>query len=299
MRQPLLRIGLAMLAALPLLGCRLPGHDGPVPQSLADCRRLSQQGTAALDRGDQPKAEELLAQAVTACPVDAEARQRYAESLWKRGARQEAIDQLEAAGRLMTDDAALWTRLAEMHLACNQLELAWQKAELALKCNPKLPAAWAIRGRIHRATGKPREALNDELRALAYTPNDRAVLQQIAELHRELSQPDRALQTLQTLADSYSPGEEPGRIDYEMGLAYVALGRFNDGAESFAMALKHDAPTPDVYRCLGEAELLAGHPTQAADAAREAIALQPQDPASRDLLNRVEIALQPSSTLRR
>jgi tetratricopeptide (TPR) repeat protein len=299
MRLSLLWIGIAALTALLSSGCRIPGHEGPVPQSLADCRRLSQQGVAALDRGDQSKAETLLAQAVTACPVDAEARRRYAESLWRRNARQEAIAQLESAGRLMGEDATLWTRLAEMHLACNQPELAWQDVEQALKYDSKMPGAWAIRGGVHRATGQPREALTDYLRALGYAPNDRAILQEIAALHRQLNQPERAMQTLQTLADTYSPGEEPGQIFYEMGLAYVALGRFDDGAASFTLAIKRGKPTAEMYCRLGEAELLAGRATEAAENARHALALQPQDPASRELLARIEVAMQPGGTVRK
>ena len=225
MRYTGLRISVVVLLALLSAGCRLPGREGPVPQSLTDCRRLSQQGVAALDRGEQPKAEALLAQAVAACPVDAEARRHYAESLWRRGARQDAIAQLEEAGRLAGEDASLWARLAEMHLDNGQPELARQDAEQALKLDPKLPTAWAIRGGVHRAAGQPHEALADYLRALSYAPNDRAILQEIAELHRQLNQPERALQTLQTLADTYSPGEEPGQVLYLTGLAYVALGR--------------------------------------------------------------------------
>ena len=102
-----------------------------MPQSLTDCRRLSQQGVIALERGEQPKAETLLAQAVAACPVDAEARRHYAEALWRRGAQQEAIAQLEEAGRLAGEDASLWARLAEMHLASGQPDLARQNAEQA------------------------------------------------------------------------------------------------------------------------------------------------------------------------
>ena len=164
------------MAALPFAGCRLPGREGPVPQSLADCRRLSQQGVAALERGRQEDAEALLAKAVAACPVDAEARRHYAESLWRRGARPEAIAQLEESGRLAGDDALLWTRLAEMYLATGQLELASKNAERAIDLDPRLPGAWAIRGGVMRAVGQPAEALTCYLRALGYAPKDRAIL---------------------------------------------------------------------------------------------------------------------------
>jgi tetratricopeptide (TPR) repeat protein len=298
MRNTFSPISTTMLLALLSAGCRLPGREGPVSPSVADCRRLSQQGVAALEQGKQPTAEALLAKAVAACPVDAEARRHYAESLWRRGAQQEAIAQIEEAVRLAGEDAALRTRLAEMHLASGQIELARQDADLALNLDPKLPSAWAIRGGAMRATGQPNEALADYLRAMSYAPNNRDVLLAVAELHRELNRPERAIQTLQTLADTYAPGEEPGQIHYLMGLAYVALGRYDDGVESISVAVACGKPTPEMLCQLGEAQLLAGRPLEAAGAARQALALQPQHQPSRNLLERVELARQPQGTLR-
>ncbi len=292
-------VRLACFALVLLLGgCRLPGWEGPVSRSLADCRRLSQQGMAALDRGEQEKAETLLAQAVNACPVDAEARRRYAEALWRRGAQKEAIAQLEAAGRVTPDDAALWTRMAEMQLAADQVASAGQTAERALDLDSKLPGAWAVRAGVRRAAGKPQEALADYLRALGYTPNDRAMLREVAELYRQLNQPERALQTLQNLTETYSPGEEPADCLYLTGLAYVALGRYDDGVESFTAALTRGTPTAEMYCQLGQAELQAGHPTEAACAARQALTLDSAHRASRDLLDRIELAQRPQGTVR-
>lgn len=298
MRKTFPPISAALLLALLSAGCQLPGREGPISQSLADCRRLSQQGVAALEQGRQPAAESLLAKAVAACPVDAEARRHYAESLWRRGARREAIAQLEEAGRLANDDAALRTRLAEMYLANGQFELARQNADFALSLDAKLPGAWAIRGGVMRATGQPQEALADYLRALNYAPNNRDVLLAVAELHRELNRPERAIQTLQSLADTYSPGEEPGQVHYLMGLAYVALGRYDDGVESISTAVARGKPTPEMLCQLGEAQLLAGHPSEAAGAARQALALQPQHQPSRSLLDRIELAQRSQGTLR-
>jgi tetratricopeptide (TPR) repeat protein len=289
----------ALLLALLSAGCQLPGKEGPVPQSLTDCRRLSQKGAAALERGEQPKAETLLAQAVTACPVDAEARRHYAEALWRRGAQREAMIQVEEACRLAGEDASLWARLAEMRLASNQLDLARQAAETALNLDPRLPNAWAIRGRVMRALGQPGDALADCLHALNYAPNDRAILAEVAELHRQLNQPDRALQTLQTLAETYPAGEEPGEVLYLMGTAYLALGRYDDGVESLSAAVNRGQPTAEMFCQLGEAQLLAGRKPEAAEAARHALTLDPQHPGSRNLLQRIEVAQRPQGTLQR
>ncbi len=283
---------MTLLAAVPLTGCRLPGREGPVSESLATCRELSQQGIAAAERGQHRQAEALLANAVASCAVDPEARRHYAETLYRRGARQEAIAQLEEAGRLASQDAALRVRLAEMHLSAGQMQHARQSAEHALDLNPKLPAAWAIRGRVMQTNGELRQALADYHRALGYAPNDQQILLQVAELLRQLNRPQRALAALHSLSDTYSPGDEPQQVLHLMGLAYMALGRHEDAVESLSQAVIRDRPTPEIYHRLGEAEWLAGRPVEAAAAARHALALQPQHRPSRELLDRIHLAQQ-------
>ncbi|MEN6457860.1 MAG: tetratricopeptide repeat protein [Thermoguttaceae bacterium] len=292
-------LNLALLLALFLAGCRLPGQQGPVSQSLAESRRLSREGEAALGRGQQQAAENLLAQAVTACPTDAEARRRYAEALWCRGARQESIAQMEEAGRSASEDAAPCARLAEMYLIAGQQQNAWQAAQRAIALDPKLPSAWAIRGGVLRAGGQPRDALSDYLRALNYAPKDRAILAEVAGLYRQLDRPSAALQTLQTLAETYSPGEEPGQVLDQLGTAYAAVGRYDDAVENLSAAVARGEPTADMYCHLAEAELLTGHTAEAGAAARQALALQPQHQASRQLLDRLLVAERPQETLRR
>jgi tetratricopeptide (TPR) repeat protein len=299
MRYPRSCMIVVLLATLSAVGCRLPGRQGPVPQSLAECRRLSQQGVAALDRGRQQDAEALLAKAVAACPADAEARRHYAESLWRRGARREAIAQLEESSRLAGDDATISARLAEMYLANDQLELARQNADRAVDLDPRLPGAWAIRGKVFRTAGLTRDALADDLRALGYAPKDRETLLEVAELYRQDNRPERALQTLQTLAETYSPGEEPGQVLHLLGLAYVALGRCDDAVESLSLAVARGKPTPEMFCDLGEVQLLLGHPTEAAVAAQQALAIQPQHRPSLALLEHIQLAQQPQGTLRK
>ena len=108
---------LALLAS----GCQLPHLRAPVSQRVANCRQLSQQGIAALERGEYEQAEALLAGAIKACDADPQARRYYAEALWQRGAGHEAITQLQQAVELSGEDAELMVRLAEM-----QLEKIWR-----------------------------------------------------------------------------------------------------------------------------------------------------------------------------
>jgi tetratricopeptide (TPR) repeat protein len=272
-----------------LAGCRLPGRDGPVSQSLAESRKLSREGVAAMESGQQHQAESLLAKAVKVCPTDPEARRNYAEILWLHGSQAQSIAQMEEVARGGSEDALFWTRLAEMYLSAGNVEAAGTSVRQALDLDPKLAAAWAVRGGVMRASGQSRQALADYLRALGYAPGDNKILLEVAELYRQLNQPERALQTLQVLADSYAPGEEPQQVLYLTGLAHSALGRHTDAVKSFSAAVMRDKPTPEILCRLGEAELLAGHPDQAAGAVQQALDLDPQHQPSRELQNRIEL----------
>ena len=287
---------LVLCAVLALLaGCRLPGRDGPVSQSLAESRNLSRQGVSAMERGQQQQAETLLAKAVKVCPSDPEARRNYAETLWMHGSQTEAIAQMEEVARKGCEDATFWTRLAEMYLAAGRADASELSVQQALNLDPKLASAWSVRGRAMLASSQPRQALADYLRALGYAPGDSKILMEVAELYRQLDQPERALQTLQVLTDSYAPGEEPQQVLYLTGLAYTALGRPGDAVESLSAALIRDKPTPEILYRLGEAELLAGHQDEAVNVAQQALAIDPQHQPSRELLNRIELARRPQA----
>ncbi len=270
-----------------------------MPRSLVASRQLCQQGVAAIEEEQWERAESLLAEAVRTCPFDPDARRHYAEVLWRRGQRERAIAELEEAGQLAVDNACLRVRLSEMRLAAGQVELARHSAEHALDLDPKLAQAWAARARVMRAGGELEEALADYHRALSLAPDDPAVLLQMAELYRELNEPQRALAALQNLAEMYSPGEEPQQVLLLQGLAYAALGRWEDAAGSLSTAATRDRPTPEILFHLARAELLAGRPAAAAAAARHALALDPRHLPSRELLEHVKVVLGPQDTLRR
>jgi len=289
----------AAALALCVAGCRLPGREGPVSRSLVTSRQFCQQGVSAIERGQWERAEELLAQAVKTCPFDPDARRHYAEALWHRGQREQAVRELEEASRLAVDDATLHVLLAEKRLAIGDIELARQSAQHAIDLEPNLAGAWAVRGRVSRASGRPSEALADYHRALGLTPDDRTIQLEIAELYRELNQPRRALAALHSLADSYSVGKEPQQVLYLQGLAYEALERWDDAAESFSAAAVRERPTPEILFRLGQAELFAGRPAQAQAAVREALALDPGHEPSRELLDHVEFVLRPDGPVRR
>ena len=254
-----------------LAGCRTLSSQKPSAQAVTTCRQLTQQGISAMERGDWSRAESLLARAVQTSKVDADARRHYAETLCHRGAMQEALVQWEEARRLTGEDPALAVRTGEAYLALGQVDHASQRVDDALRLDPKFAPAWTLRGRVASAAGQSRQALSDYQRAQSYAPDDHELALLIAEAYRQLNEPERALLALQSLADSYSPGEEPQQVLYLQGLALSALGRYDDAMRLLAAAAHRDHPTAEILCRLAEAELLAGRIAEAQTTVQQAI----------------------------
>jgi tetratricopeptide (TPR) repeat protein len=147
--------------------------------------------------------------------------------------------------------------------------------------------------------GRYGRALADYQRAAGLAPNDPTIQLEIAEIYRRLNQPGRALAALDSALEKYPPEEEPQRVLYLRGLAYAALGRYEDAIESYSTACIRAAPTADILYRLAEAESLAGRAVRAAEVAREALALDPNHHPSRDLLGRLRSAPGSGSTVQR
>jgi tetratricopeptide (TPR) repeat protein len=252
-----------------------------------------------MDRGDWLAAEDLLSQAAQVSPLDPDARRRYAETLWHRGAAQQAIAQLEEAARLSPEDPQIAVRTGEMYLATGQMTRAGKAADRALDLEPKLSAAWALRGRTSEATGALKPALADYQRSLGYQPDDRQVLLAVAEIYRQLNEPERALASLHSLVDSYPPGEAPQQLLYLEGLALVALGRYDDAVARYTVAGERGGPTAEILYRLAEAEYLAGRGVHAHIAAKQALVLDPNHVAAKALVARLEVAQAPTAPLKR
>lgn len=281
-----------LLAVLIASGCSAIRRRGPVPEDVATCRELTQQGVAAMELGDWQQAEKLLQSAVEASPVDATTRHHFAEVLWHRHATDEALLQMEAAVRLDATDASLVVRSGEMLLETGATEKALARADQAIGLNPKLASAWALRGRVYARLGETDRALADLQRSLQFAPDGNDVLMDIATLYRQRGQHDRCLTTLHHLLDTYQAGEEPQLALWMEGLALADLGRPQQAAERLAAANKRGAPNADILYYLAQAEWASGRPEAATVAAQQALAANPGHEPSKRLL--VEIARPPA-----
>jgi tetratricopeptide (TPR) repeat protein len=285
----------ALGALVGLSGCRWCRREGPVPQSVLNCRQLSQEGVTALERGQTQEAETLLAKAITTCPTDCEARRNYADLLHKTGRRQEAVLQLTEALKSTPEDEASWVKLADLYLSLDELDRAQQTATQALQLNPRSVSALTVQARVKRKRNESREALSDFHRALNLDPENRELLWEIADTYRQIGEPQRELANLQALADTFTPGEEPQRVLHHQGLALSSLGRHAEAVSALTLAKERAPASPELLFHLAEAELRVGHTLEARQALAQALTMEPNHTSSRTLLDRLEIAQQPGA----
>lgn len=280
-------------------GCATFGRRGPAAERAAACREFSRQGIAAMEAGQWQRAEMLLQQAIEASPEDAEARRQMAEVLWKRGATLEAMSQIAAAHRARPNDAHLAARAGEMALALDDREAALAHAEQAIRLDPQLATAWALRGRVFWQLQQPDRALADLGRALEFAPGSSDVLLDLAAMYRERGQPARCLTTLHHLHDTYPPGDEPQAVLVLEGLTLLDLNRPHQACDALLAAAQRERPTAQVLYYLAHAQYAAGRYTQATAAAQQALALDASHQPSRQLLAQLAAHATPDEPQRR
>jgi tetratricopeptide (TPR) repeat protein len=281
-----------LLAAIGMAcGCRAFRCQKASDETIAEARQLSLQGMAARQRGRWDQAEALYADAVLKCPRDERARCGYAESLWQRGAQAEAVAHMEEAVRLSGHDPERVVQLGEMYLARGEWERSGQQADRAIAANPQLAGAWALRGKVLSAQGSRTEALASFHRALKFQQQYPEVQLALAEIYNQQNRPQRALATLQSLADGFPPEQVPVEVLIHQGLALRQLGRHPDAAASLALAAERGNPSADLLYELGRTQL-AGGDTSAARLAMAAALERDPDHAGAQAL-RDELATGP------
>jgi tetratricopeptide (TPR) repeat protein len=243
-----------ILAAALGAGCRLVQRRDPVPPELADARRLCNEGLSAADRNDLVRAEGLLERAVKSCPLDVDARRHYADVLWKRGERMEAVGQIAEALELSPEDVGLALDGGRMYMELGLLEDADRLARDAVRMAPRSADAWRLRGQVAMARGQAEQALADYHRALAIAPADREALRDTAEAYRRLGRPQRALATLAILGEQYGPNQTPADVLVLEGLSQEALGRTSDAVDSYRRAVAKGNAPPEAGKRLAALE---------------------------------------------
>ena len=270
-----------LLAGSPLatsVGCRAFRCQEVSDEAIAATRQLSLQGMDAQQRGRWDQAESLFAQAVITCPRDERARCGYAESLWHRGAREQAVTHMEEAVRLSGHDPERLVQLGHMYREQGDLSRAGNLAARAIHANPQLASAWALRGEVERASGQRTEALASFHRALSLQPHFPPVQLAVAEIYAAENRPQQALATLQALEASFPPGQGPVDLMVRQSRALCSLGRYPDALRKLTTAAERVNPSADLLCELAQTQLLAGETSAAQLTLSAALARDPRHP---------------------
>jgi tetratricopeptide (TPR) repeat protein len=267
-------LALTALVFLPQCGCRVfRCHTSD--EAINAARDLSLQGIDAQQKGRSEQAEGLFAAAIERCPQDERARCCYADVLWQRGAQEEAISHMEVAVRLSGSDPQRRVQLGKMYLARGQVHRASVQADKAIAANREFAAAWALHGDVLKAEGLRSEALGSYHRALSIQPHYPEVQLALADLYGQQDRPQRALATLQALADHYPPDQLPSEVAYREGLVLRRLGRHEDAAVRLAAAIQRGPATAEMHFELAQTQVLAGDRNAASQSVAAGLSLHP------------------------
>lgn len=261
-------------------GCRALRCADTADASLAGARRLSLQAFDAQQRGEWQQAEALFATAIAQCPTDERARHGYAESLWQRGDRDQAVAHMEEAVRLSGKHPERLVQLGGMYLQRGEPQRAADQANQAIASNPQLAGAWALRGQVQEALDQQEAALASFHRALALRESYPEVQLATAAIYARQNRPQRALATLQALADTYQPGEVPADVLTQEAFACRALGRHSDAAAKLAQATERGPASADLYYELAQSYVQAGDAAAAWQTVQAALARDPAHASS-------------------
>ena len=237
------------------VGCQLNRSFTPISPGQYFSSGQSQQGIAALERGNLAEAEKYLEDAVRLNKNNVNHRRHYAEALWRQGKSQEALQQLdEALKRGGQNSVSLHISLAEKHLeigehAPDSLTKALHHADEAVRLDSQDYRSWALRGKAKRLQASQQagyvehtmamlhQSREDYLRAVSLSPNNRELLAELATVQMGCRQPEQALATWLTLQNMYPQGSEPNGVLIGKTETLMTLRRFEE-AETNLVAIR-------------------------------------------------------------
>lgn len=270
------------LHLLALGGCRTFRGDRHT-RNLSEARQFSLRGAGLLQDNNYSEAESLFGEALSRSPADERAQWGMAEVLWRQGQQEKAVEHMSLAADLSGKNPDLLVRLGEMHYGQGEWDEALRQADEAISISRQHADAWALRGKVLRSRDQTEEALDCYQRALIHNPANSQARVAVAEIYHALGRPQRALATLDQLADNQPTEAIPARAWMLKGQALAALGERGDAKDCLRQAtLCAECDDPQLMLELARLQYETGELAEARVCLGRALQSSPHDP---DALN--------------
>lgn len=268
---PLTLAGLALLATLST-GCTGLRPRRSRAEGVVQARQLSQQGLNAIHEGKYDEAERRFRDAIAQCPTNTTARYQLANCLWKRDAREEAIEQLSEALELSgRTDVDMLVELGYMYANLDKLDKALQLSDDAIQLAPERADAWQLQADVLRQKGRSSAALAAYHRALAHDPSNVDMRLAAAEIHQEQRQPARTLAAISHLEQQVPPAYQPEQMVLLKSAALRDLNRPEEAEEVVHAAIDRGQPSTELLTELARAQSQSGRLSQARQTIQSAL----------------------------
>jgi cellulose synthase operon protein C len=257
--------------------------------------------TALEAAGKPAEAQAELERAITDLKGASGLRERLADLLMRRGNKSAALAQLEAELAAGNKTKTLRVAVAKLALDLGQRERAIQELEPMVADDPAVPEALYTLGRVREANGDTAGATRDYKRALAFEAypdlhlaygrvlamagrDDEALAQlanagerasprmERARIHLRRSELDKALAEAEAAA-RLEPGN--AQVQFVRGLCLDLVGRGDDAAAAWRLALQADGKLAEAHYRLGRHEMDKGRQKIALPHFRSAAAGEP------------------------
>lgn len=256
---------------------------------LRQARQFSLRGADALQMQKYDDAEALFAEALRRCPTDERAHWGMAEVQWRRGNCQTATHHMEEASRMSGNNPDLLVRLGEMHLQAGRLAEAQVQADLALSHHRQHSGAWQLRGHIHEQQQQWQEAIQCYHRALMSQPNNSTVQLALAGIYQRQGRPQRALATLERMADLQSQEYHSANTWLLKGQALANLGQVEEAKKCLRDAsLRADPNDFSLFLQMAQLQTEVGEWAEARASLGRSLSLNPEHPEALALQQKLD-----------
>lgn len=234
-------------------------------------------------------AEALFAEALRRCPTDERAHWGMAEVQWKQGNTQTAAVHMEEASRMSGNNPDILVRLGEMHLQAGRLADASIQADLALSHNRQHAGAWQLRGHIFEQQQQSQQAIECYHRALMLQPNNPVVQVALASIYQQQGRPQRALATLERMADLQTEEYASASTWLLKGQALASLGQIEEAKKCLRdAALQADPKDFQLFLQMAQLQTEVGQWAEARASLGRSLSMQPENPEALALQQKLD-----------